>query len=124
MKMYYIFLRLTAHNWIPLLVNYKKTLKILKPVAHRIVFFFYPQISPFVSHNFSNLYSLENWGGATFDVALRFLHECPWERLEAMRKLIPNIPFQMLLRGANGVGYTSYPDNAVYKYVSLLPYLL
>lgn len=60
---------------------------------------------------------MENWGGATFDVALRFLHECPWERLEAMRKRIPNIPFQMLLRGANGVGYTSYPDNAVYKYV-------
>lgn len=73
------------------------------------------QISPFVAHNFNNLYSLENWGGATFDVALRFLHECPWERLERMRQLMPNIPFQMLLRGANGVGYTSYPDNAVYK---------
>lgn len=73
------------------------------------------QISPFVAHNFNNLYSLENWGGATFDVALRFLHECPWERLERMRALMPNIPFQMLLRGANGVGYTSYPDNAVYK---------
>ncbi|KAG0716316.1 Pyruvate carboxylase, mitochondrial [Chionoecetes opilio] len=77
------------------------------------------KISPYVAHNFSGLYSLENWGGATFDVALRFLHECPWERLEAMRKLIPNIPFQMLLRGANGVGYTSYPDNAVYKFCEL-----
>ncbi|XP_042236894.1 pyruvate carboxylase, mitochondrial-like isoform X2 [Homarus americanus] len=77
------------------------------------------KISPFVSHNFNSLYSLENWGGATFDVALRFLHECPWERLEEMRKLIPNIPFQMLLRGANGVGYTSYPDNAVYKFCEL-----
>lgn len=77
------------------------------------------KISPFVAHNFSSLYSLENWGGATFDVALRFLHECPWERLEAMRKLIPNVPFQMLLRGANGVGYTSYPDNAVYKFCEL-----
>lgn len=77
------------------------------------------KISPFVSHNFNTLYSLENWGGATFDVALRFLHECPWERLESMRKLIPNIPFQMLLRGANGVGYTSYPDNAVYKFCEL-----
>lgn len=77
------------------------------------------KISPFVAHNFNNLYSLENWGGATFDVALRFLHECPWERLEAMRKLIPNIPFQMLLRGANGVGYTSYPDNVVYKFCEL-----
>lgn len=77
------------------------------------------KISPYVAHNFNGLYSLENWGGATFDVALRFLHECPWERLEAMRKRIPNIPFQMLLRGANGVGYTSYPDNAVYKFCEL-----
>ena len=57
--------------------------------------------------------SLEMWGGATFDVAMRFLHECPWERLEALREKIPNIPFQMLLRGANAVGYTSYPDNVV-----------
>jgi pyruvate carboxylase len=57
--------------------------------------------------------SLEMWGGATFDVALRFLHECPWERLERLRETIPNIPFQMLLRGANAVGYTSYPDNVV-----------
>lgn len=76
-------------------------------------------VSPFVAHNFSNLYALENWGGATFDVALRFLHECPWERLEEMRKLIPNIPFQMLLRGANAVGYTNYPDNVVYKFCEL-----
>jgi pyruvate carboxylase len=53
------------------------------------------------------------WGGATFDVAMRFLHECPWERLERLREAIPNIPFQMLLRGANAVGYTSYPDNVV-----------
>ncbi|CAG9823041.1 unnamed protein product [Phaedon cochleariae] len=77
------------------------------------------KISPFVTHNFSQLYSLENWGGATFDVALRFLHECPWERLEEMRKLIPNIPFQMLLRGANAVGYTNYPDNVVFKFCEL-----
>uniref|UniRef100_A0A2P2HWL7 Pyruvate carboxylase n=1 Tax=Hirondellea gigas TaxID=1518452 RepID=A0A2P2HWL7_9CRUS len=77
------------------------------------------RISPFVSHEFSKLYSLENWGGATFDVALRFLHECPWERLDSMRKAIPNIPFQMLLRGANAVGYTSYPDNSVYKFCEL-----
>jgi pyruvate carboxylase len=73
------------------------------------------KISPFVSHNFNNLYSLENWGGATFDVAMRFLHECPWERLEEMRTLIPNIPFQMLLRGANAVGYTNYSDDVVFK---------
>ncbi|KAH6926545.1 hypothetical protein HPB50_019752 [Hyalomma asiaticum] len=76
-------------------------------------------ISPFVAHSFNKLYSLENWGGATFDVAMRFLHECPWERLEQMRALIPNIPFQMLLRGANAVGYTSYPDNVVYKFCQL-----
>lgn len=74
------------------------------------------KISPYVANRFNNLYALENWGGATFDVALRFLHECPWERLEDMRKLIPNIPFQMLLRGANAVGYTNYPDNVVYKF--------
>lgn len=77
------------------------------------------KISPFVAHKFNNLYSLENWGGATFDVSLRFLHECPWERLEEMRNQIPNIPFQMLLRGANAVGYTNYPDNVVYKFCDL-----
>ena len=52
------------------------------------------KVSPFVAHNLSSLYSVENWGGATFDVAMRFLHECPWERLQEMRKLIPNVPFQ------------------------------
>ncbi|XP_066146860.1 pyruvate carboxylase, mitochondrial isoform X1 [Euwallacea fornicatus] len=77
------------------------------------------KIAPYVAHNFSHLYAMENWGGATFDVALRFLHECPWERLEEMRKRIPNIPFQMLLRGANAVGYTNYPDNVVYKFCEL-----
>jgi len=77
------------------------------------------KVSPYVAHNFSNLYSLENWGGATFDVSMRFLHECPWERLEELRKQIPNIPFQMLLRGANAVGYTSYPDNVIYKFCDL-----
>lgn len=75
------------------------------------------RIAPWVSQSFPGLYSLENWGGATFDVALRFLHECPWQRLADMRSDIPNIPFQMLLRGANAVGYTNYPDNVVFKYV-------
>ncbi|XP_074861052.1 pyruvate carboxylase, mitochondrial [Carettochelys insculpta] len=74
------------------------------------------KISPFVAHNFSNLFSIENWGGATFDVAMRFLYECPWQRLQELRELIPNIPFQMLLRGANAVGYTNYPDNSVFKF--------
>lgn len=77
------------------------------------------RISSYVSHNFNNLFSLENWGGATFDVAMRFLHEDPWERLHKLRQLIPNIPFQMLLRGANAVGYTSYPDNVVFKFCEL-----
>jgi len=53
--------------------------------------------------------------GATFDVAMRFLYECPWDRLTQLRKEIPNIPFQMLLRGANAVGYTNYPDNVVHR---------
>ncbi|QDZ22274.1 pyruvate carboxylase [Chloropicon primus] len=61
--------------------------------------------------------SLEVWGGATFDVSMRFLHECPWDRLKELRKRIPNVPFQMLLRGVNAVGYTSYPDNLVKEFV-------
>ncbi|KAH6898363.1 carbamoyl-phosphate synthase L chain, ATP binding domain-containing protein [Thelonectria olida] len=69
------------------------------------------------SHALSNLYALECWGGATFDVAMRFLYEDPWDRLRKMRKLIPNIPFQMLLRGANGVAYASLPDNAIEHFV-------
>jgi len=59
------------------------------------------------SHALSNAWALECWGGATFDVAMRFLYEDPWDRLRKMRKLVPNIPFQMLLRGANGVAYSS-----------------
>jgi len=73
-------------------------------------------IAPATAHALSKCYSLENWGGATFDVCLRFLRECPWERLQMMREAVPNVPFQMLLRGANGVGYTNYPDNAVFKF--------
>ena len=68
------------------------------------------------SHTFSNAYSLECWGGATFDVAMRFLYEDPWDRLRKLRKAVPNIPFQMLLRGANGVAYSSLPDNAIYHF--------
>eukprot|EP00804_Cyclotella_cryptica_P012773 CCRYP_010552-RD/>CCRYP_010552-RD protein AED:0.09 eAED:0.09 QI:1467/1/1/1/0.92/0.85/14/1156/605 len=66
-----------------------------------------------------NAYSLECWGGATFDVAMRFLNECPWDRLNLLREAVPDIPFQMLLRGANAVGYTSYPDNVVYEFCKL-----
>ena len=73
--------------------------------------------APATAHILAPAASLEMWGGATFDVALRFLHECPWRRLEALRERVPNIPFQMLLRGANAVGYTSYADNVVKQFV-------
>ena len=63
------------------------------------------------------LFSLEMWGGATFDTSMRFLKEDPWDRLAQLRERIPNILFQMLLRGANAVGYTSYPDNVVREFV-------
>ncbi|MDC7124894.1 MAG: pyruvate carboxylase [Spirochaetales bacterium] len=69
------------------------------------------------SHILANAFSLEMWGGATFDVAYRFLHESPWERLDELRKRIPNIPFQMLFRGANAVGYTNYPDNLIREFI-------
>lgn len=63
------------------------------------------------------LFSLEMWGGATFDTSMRFLKECPWQRLSEMRQRIPNILFQMLLRASNAVGYTNYPDNVVEAFV-------
>ena len=66
-----------------------------------------------------NLFSLECWGGATFDVAYRFLYEDPWERLRKLREGAPNILLQMLVRGANAVGYTTYPDNVVRQFISL-----
>lgn len=65
-----------------------------------------------------NLFSLECWGGATFDVAMRFLQEDPWERLTKIREEVPNLLLQMLLRGSNGVGYTNYPDNVVKDFVA------
>ena len=64
-----------------------------------------------------DMFSLEMWGGATFDVAMRFLKECPWQRLAQLRERIPNILFQMLLRASNAVGYTNYPDNVVRAFV-------
>ncbi|MEQ8153824.1 MAG: pyruvate carboxylase [Clostridiaceae bacterium] len=65
----------------------------------------------------NDLFSLEMWGGATFDVSYRFLHESPWERLAELRKRIPNVLFQMLIRGANGVGYKNYPDNVIREFI-------
>src|SRR4051812_8082611 len=64
-----------------------------------------------------NLFSLEMWGGATFDTSMRFLHEDPWDRLAQLRTRIPNILFQMLLRASNAVGYTNYPDNVVREFI-------
>ncbi len=67
--------------------------------------------------NHPNTFSIEMWGGATFDVCLRFLNESPWTRLRELRKLMPNILFQMLVRGSNGVGYKAYPDNLIEKFL-------
>ena len=75
------------------------------------------EIAPAYARLLPELLSLECWGGATFDVAMRFLGECPWERLEALRERVPNILLQMLLRSANAVGYTNYPDNVVQYFV-------
>ena len=75
------------------------------------------QTSDAVAHRLSNLFSLEMWGGATFDASMRFLHEDPWQRLRQLRERAPNICFQMLLRASNAVGYTSYPDNVVHEFV-------
>ena len=74
-------------------------------------------IADATSHILNGAFSLEMWGGATFDVAYRFLHESPWERLDELRRRIPNIPFQMLIRGANAVGYTNYPDNVIKEFI-------
>ena len=75
------------------------------------------KIAPAVSVYGRNLFSLEMWGGATFDTAYRFLKEDPWERLEVLREKCPNILMQMLLRGANAVGYKNYPDNVIREFV-------
>lgn len=69
------------------------------------------------AHNLPQLFSVECWGGATFDVAYRFLQECPWQRLRDLSRAMPNIMPQMLLRASNGVGYTNYPDNVVRFFV-------
>lgn len=77
------------------------------------------KIAPAVAMYGKDLFSLEMWGGATFDTAFRFLKEDPWERLETLRNKIPNILFQMLIRGANAVGYKNYPDNVIREFVKL-----
>ncbi|MDF2141668.1 pyruvate carboxylase [Paenirhodobacter sp. CAU 1674] len=73
--------------------------------------------APAYAANLGDLFSVECWGGATFDVAYRFLQECPWQRLRDIRAAMPNVMTQMLLRASNGVGYTNYPDNVVQFFV-------
>jgi pyruvate carboxylase len=74
-------------------------------------------VAPATARLGAGLFSLECWGGATFDVSMRFLREDPWARLHGLRREIPNLLLQMLLRGSNAVGYTNYPDNVVEKFV-------
>ena len=75
------------------------------------------RIAPFMNETMKDYFSLELWGGATFDVAYNFLRESPWKRLEELRELIPDIPFQMLLRASNAVGYKNYPDNVIKQFI-------
>ena len=75
------------------------------------------KIAPAMAYYGRDLFSYEMWGGATFDVAMRFLGEDPWERLDVLRSSIPNVLMQMLIRGANAVGYRNYPDNTIRKFV-------
>lgn len=74
-------------------------------------------IAPHYAHHLPQLFSLECWGGATFDVSMRFLNEDPWDRLRKIRAAVPNILLQMLLRSSNAVGYTNYPDNVVRYFI-------
>ena len=76
------------------------------------------KVAPSYAANLPQLFSMECWGGATFDVAYRFLQECPWQRLRDLREAMPNLMTQMLLRASNGVGYTNYPDNVVQSFVA------
>ena len=75
------------------------------------------EVADFIAKRVPGLFSLEMWGGATYDTCMRFLGECPYERLRSLREKIPNILFQMLLRGSNAVGYANYPDNVVREFV-------
>jgi len=85
--------------------------------ATRMRTFDMTHIAPRYAHTHADFFSLEMWGGATFDTSMRFLKESPWDRLERLRAAIPNVLFQMLLRAANAVGYTNYPDNVVESFV-------
>jgi len=86
-------------------------------IATRMRSFDMLRVAEAVAHRLPQLFSLEMWGGATFDTAMRFLSECPWDRLRRLREKVPNICFQMLFRGSNAVGYSNYPDNVVAGFV-------
>ena len=86
-------------------------------LATRLRSFDMQRIAPYYARLLPQLFSVECWGGATFDVAMRFLKEDPWERLEGLREAMPNLLLQMLLRSANAVGYTNYPDNTLRYFV-------
>jgi pyruvate carboxylase len=86
-------------------------------LATRVRTYDLARVAKATSHLMSNFFSLEMWGGATFDVAYRFLSEDPWVRLEELRKLVPNVMFQMLVRGANAVGYKNYSDDVVVAFI-------
>lgn len=88
-------------------------------LATRVRTYDMARVAPAVARLLPDLFSLEMWGGATFDTAMRFLQEDPWDRLDKLRSCIPNIPFQMLLRASNAVGYSNYPDNVVREFVKL-----
>jgi pyruvate carboxylase len=75
------------------------------------------EVAEVYARRHADLFSIEMWGGATFDTAMRFLNECPWRRLTDLRAKIPNILFQMLLRASNALGYANYPDNVVQTFV-------
>src|SRR5688500_19039637 len=86
-------------------------------LATRVRSFDMLAVASAVARRTPQLFSLEMWGGATFDTAMRFLREDPWQRLRQLREKIPNICFQMLFRGSNAVGYSNYPDNVVAGFV-------
>lgn len=86
-------------------------------MATRVRTFDMSAIAGAIARRTPQLFSMEMWGGATFDTAMRFLHEDPWGRLRLLREKIPNICFQMLFRGSNAVGYSNYPDNVVEGFI-------
>ena len=86
-------------------------------LATRVRTYDLARVAPATAHLAHDLFSLEMWGGATFDVAYRFLSEDPWVRLDELRRQVPNVMFQMLVRGANAVGYTNYPDDVVVAFI-------